>query len=327
MIFVRSSFFVKAYLRDVIYDLNRNDYRFIPSDVIEPEQWTNRKISELAVSVDLSILEFLFQEEHIFLSPHVADTERFPEIDLYFEPGYHFINTILFLQHKDFCVQATINLLQKLSELGVKHLICYAQQYVDPKSIAWLLDHTKTMDFITVEFIVPHGETISEEMFVSTFENNARIRKITYYGADHACKLYEEWPVYQVAPDLSKALIPAISPDQMSPDMEIFKESHTSNVFYNGKLIVDLDGNLYESIYFDTIYSNIFEAGKKETGSLNNKRYASVTKDMIDVCRVCEFRHMCLDSEIPMQRADGSYFRKNECQYNPFIAKWTVEEG
>ena len=48
---------------------------------------------------------------------------------------------------------------------------------------------------------------------------------------------------------------------------------------------------------------------------------------MIDVCKDCEFRHMCVDASNLEQRADKSWYRAKECNYNPYISKWVYEEG
>lgn len=50
-----------------------------------------------------------------------------------------------------------------------------------------------------------------------------------------------------------------------------------------------------------------------------------IHKDLIDICKDCEFRHMCVDVNIPTQRKDGSWYQKIECNYNPYIGKWKGE--
>lgn len=54
----------------------------------------------------------------------------------------------------------------------------------------------------------------------------------------------------------------------------------------------------------------------------------SVKKDVTLVCKDCEFRYMCIDSRIPILSDNKtSWFHNNECNYNPYIAKWKGEEG
>lgn len=61
---------------------------------------------------------------------------------------------------------------------------------------------------------------------------------------------------------------------------------------------------------------------------LVSTRYWFVKKSETDVCRDCELRKICIDNRIPIQRhSDSLWFHKNECNYNPYIAKWKNEEG
>jgi hypothetical protein len=41
----------------------------------------------------------------------------------------------------------------------------------------------------------------------------------------------------------------------------------------------------------------------------------------------CEFRRICVDNRHPIYFAQNLWYFKNECEYNPFISKWTDEEG
>ena len=39
------------------------------------------------------------------------------------------------------------------------------------------------------------------------------------------------------------------------------------------------------------------------------------------------FRNICIDSRTPIQRKSGGWFFAEECNYNPYIAKWKGEDG
>jgi hypothetical protein len=184
-----------------------------------------------------------------------------------------------------------------------------------------------TSAMVTVEFIIPDSPSSEAIDFMALFRINPRIKKITFFGAREMAKPFDDQPVFYITADLSNSLLPKIAPGQMVPDLEVFKESLVYNVFYNGKLLTDFEGNLYDSICFDRVYYNILQRNSGDMSLLENKKYAQVCKDQVDVCRVCEYRYMCIDSELPVQRASGSWFRQTECQYNPYIAKWDEEEG
>ncbi len=46
-----------------------------------------------------------------------------------------------------------------------------------------------------------------------------------------------------------------------------------------------------------------------------------ISKNQIDVCNDCEFRAICIDRRIPKKRANGTWYAKEECAYNPYICK------
>lgn len=51
-----------------------------------------------------------------------------------------------------------------------------------------------------------------------------------------------------------------------------------------------------------------------------------ISKNQIDVCNDCEFRAICIDRRVPKKRANGTWFAKEECAYNPYICKEISEK-
>src|SRR5690554_2550844 len=66
---------------------------------------------------------------------------------------------------------------------------------------------------------------------------------------------------------------------------------------------------------------------KDITQSPEFQKYWFVHKEILDVCKDCEFRHMCVDNRLPHKREENEWYHKIECNYNPYIAKWEGEEG
>jgi len=51
-----------------------------------------------------------------------------------------------------------------------------------------------------------------------------------------------------------------------------------------------------------------------------------IHKDQIDVCKDCEFRHMCTDCRCFIKDPDNIYSQPAKCTYNPYVCKWEGEE-
>jgi radical SAM protein with 4Fe4S-binding SPASM domain len=97
-------------------------------------------------------------------------------------------------------------------------------------------------------------------------------------------------------------------------------------------LYIGKNGEIKNSPESLTIFGNINEIEKTDDvlriiNSTEFQKYWYVNKDSIDVCKQCEFRHMCVDNRIPKQRNIKEWYMETECNYNPFIAKWDYEEG
>jgi SPASM domain peptide maturase of grasp-with-spasm system len=55
----------------------------------------------------------------------------------------------------------------------------------------------------------------------------------------------------------------------------------------------------------------------------NFKKYWNITKDQIDVCKDCEFRHICTDCRAYTEEPDNINSKPLKCGYNPYTNKWS----
>lgn len=119
---------------------------------------------------------------------------------------------------------------------------------------------------------------------------------------------------------------------KFAPTFPLYSESQNYNTYFNRKLFIDSNGeikNAPECIEviekLDTITSAI--QLKTVIENVQNQKYWFVKKDNIDVCRDCEFRHVCVDNRVPIQRNENEWYHQTECNFNPYITKWKHDEG
>ena len=48
-------------------------------------------------------------------------------------------------------------------------------------------------------------------------------------------------------------------------------------------------------------------------------------KDQIEVCKDCEFRHICTDCRAYIQDPNNIYSKPAKCSYDPYTATWGAE--
>ncbi|MBN1598339.1 MAG: hypothetical protein JW894_08595 [Bacteroidales bacterium] len=119
---------------------------------------------------------------------------------------------------------------------------------------------------------------------------------------------------------------------QFITNLLLYSESLGYNTYLNRKLHIGSKGEIKNAPECDEIHGNIKEINKPQQiiriiNSADFQKYWKVHKELIDVCKNCEFRHICTDNRIPQQRKDGTWFHKIECNYNPFITRWEYEKG
>ena len=75
-------------------------------------------------------------------------------------------------------------------------------------------------------------------------------------------------------------------------------------------------------------YGNVKDTTLKEV--ISNPEFQelwTISKDQIDVCKDCEFRHMCTDCRAFIKDPENIYSQPSKCTYNPYICKWDGQEG
>lgn len=53
------------------------------------------------------------------------------------------------------------------------------------------------------------------------------------------------------------------------------------------------------------------------------KKYWQINKDSIDVCKDCEFRHICTDCRAYIENPENPFSKPLKCGYNPYTNEWS----
>jgi len=106
----------------------------------------------------------------------------------------------------------------------------------------------------------------------------------------------------------------------------IFQSINYNSCLYK-KVSIDKDGNIKNCPSMPQSFGNIKDTSLEE--ALNHpdlKKYWNVNKDMIQVCKDCEFRHICTDCRAYTEQShfDGEIdlSKPLKCGYNPYTNEW-----
>ncbi|AEA45979.1 grasp-with-spasm system SPASM domain peptide maturase [Fluviicola taffensis] len=115
-------------------------------------------------------------------------------------------------------------------------------------------------------------------------------------------------------------------------NFSINRESFFTNEAYNSCLYKKLSLNFQGKVCnCPSVQESKLQVDISNTDSfLKSSEYtflAEMNKDEIEVCRDCEYRYMCLDCRVFTDSSSRKNARPSKCNYNPYIAKWSTEEG
>jgi hypothetical protein len=309
-----------GYIRSCIYDLGRNKYDFIPNDVakqILDNDFTN--ICE-------EYLIFLKNNEYVFQLEE-NEIELFPLLENTFYSS-SIISSIIIDIKGSKKISNLIDII--VDELNVQEIFIISGDSSDNQTLISFIEKLYFTSLKTIELVISKNQ----ENIINKINNN-RIKNIYVYESNETkiknLNKRNSYIVYRTEK------IENITPKEQHPNffnvnLKTYTESLERHLYFNQKIYFGKYGEIKNSPESHMIYGNVNELKNKKDlyniiSNSNFKQLWFVKKEECDVCCHCEFRNMCIDNRIPVQRNKDKWFHKNECNYNPYIGKWRGEDG
>lgn len=313
---------VKGALRTSIMDLQNGNYHLLSNEYVIFSKSNEFNQNDC----DKEILEFLKDLEMIYQINNL--TKNF--IDLkedYDTPGY-FSNVIIEIEGNPSISQLHID---KLSQFGVKAIQLIFNYLSNLKELFEIVDLFKTSSITTIEVIIKNmSESIGLQELKKIQNFSTRVKLIAVFNSKLQKKIIEPSNVNIITLTSSFDIKSNfISRNTFYCNIDLYLEAKNRNTYLNKKLFIDKEGNVKNSPE-STEYISTIDKIETFTDSIfysKISKYWIISKDLIDVCKHCEFRYMCVDNRIPLQRNEKEWYFENECNYNPYIVKWEGEEG
>jgi SPASM domain peptide maturase of grasp-with-spasm system len=322
---------VKGFNRAAMYDLQRNRYIFLPNFFVDILLLENNIISLKSKDIDAAeYLDFLVGDCWGLYTTK-QNAELFPKLSLEWDSFSVITNTQIDLNNTADEIAAFFNkVLPQFEKLYCKDYQINFFQNISHVELSNFLSKFNDTNVNSLSITMPYASFSAFEI-EDLYNLQPRLNFIYFCDSP------------QTIPDVSSNIINKvcfakdtvknsrnnqIHYDYFTTNIILFSESQKHNTYYNRKLCIDSAGNIKNSPEHDNNFGNIRDTTLSE--AINKKGFKDlwlVHKEIIDVCKECEFRHMCIDSCIPKRRTDGTFFRSTECNYNPYIAKWKGEEG
>ena len=185
---------------------------------------------------------------------------------------------------------------------------------------------------LSMKIVLKWAEWCTDKTLLHIMENNLRINMIILHSApiEETKKIFKDSAaiVYRKASLNSCLACGVIHPSYFSTSIELFTESQLHNTCLNRKLSIDKDGFIKNCPSMQTNFGQIHQTTLRDV--LANPAFKEnwlINKDKINVCRDCEFRHVCTDCRAFTERthsdANGRDLSKPlKCGYDPYLNRW-----
>jgi len=318
--------------RSVICDFQKNDIKIIPNDLynilIEHEEKTIENIksnynNQFDDVID-EYFQFLVENDFIFFT---KTPQLFPKIDTTWRSPFQISNAIIDFNNES---QDNFDLIfNQLDDLRCKHIQIrfFSETTIDllNRLITYLNDNKSIIQ--NVEIYLPFTNSIKHEDLLSFIESNGRLSTLIVYEAekDDMIMIKHQGYLLYIKDKLhNEKSCGKIHSGNFVKNITNYIESVNHNSCLNGKISVDVNGNIKNCPSMHKSFGNIKETSLKEALSHTDfKQYWNITKDQIDGCKDCEFRHVCTDCRAYVEDPKNDYSKPLKCGYDPETNKWS----
>lgn len=327
-----SCIMVNGASQSIIYDIQRKSYEYIPNILYDIAHEFNGKMIQDVIDnygvenkdIIIEYFDFLLENEYIFFSDF--GIESFPKMDLTWHSPFE-ISTLIIDISKE-----TFPLLQKIYD-EVEMLGCGAIsfRFLDAelfkssfKEVLAIFSRSRCRSFeIFIPFDIEKGEDYFNEI---TIKNN-RIYSIHVYDAIESKVIILDkikTPLFYHTESLEPNTSHVVNVGNFVVNMQMFTESQQHNTFFNRKIYINGNGAIQNAPNCDKIFGSVQKDSLAEMLTNDDfTKYWNIKKDIIKVCKDCEYRHMCVDARKPLQKnTEGLWELEGICAYDPYETTW-----
>ena len=314
---------VKGYTRSAILDITRKEFKLIPTELYEVIR------DEKSISDDIApeYLQYLIENEYVF---EVSSNEisNFPSLPTDWKEPALIANAVIEVEDTDMLN----SIIGQLSPIGCEHYVLICSRRKIPLFISKLHEIFDKTSVRSIEIYAQYEENITIESLNHFLYINPRVSYILFYKSPFA-KIITQNKIRGNIIFCKQEINPKvhiISPYIFTVNMPLYTESLHYNTFYNRKVCITSNGEIKNYFTSNEIFGNINKDSLQNIVTQPDfQRYWTIKKDLIAVCRDCEFRYMCVDAREPHKTDKGDYYfnKDSKCPYNPYICLWEGQDG
>lgn len=316
----KNIYFTKGYNRTLIFDSLKSDVNFIPNEYYDELVQLDFCFEENLINVEL--FNFLKENEYIFtINQHIENL--FPSPLKIIPHPYKIGIAVIELSHK---MAKSLNKLhdKNVQECNFGQFNFVFSDFSNKQSIDLFVDFILKYEVDVIELTLLEEFNLSEKLFDAIKDinrifivNNLSKKSVKDNSSKFKNRMYGNIDI--------KSL-------KLSPDMSTYLDSEKYHVYFYNKVFFGRDTEIKNSNETKEVFGYLSEIPNFDIDSILEKEkfkfYWYVNKRESLICNQCEFRRICNDNRLPLKvKGSNEWTHEMECYYNPFISKWSDEEG
>jgi SPASM domain peptide maturase of grasp-with-spasm system len=326
---------VEGYRNVAFCDLERQCFYVFPKSKVISDQppGKNEKTDWRRFhtgNLDKETLRFLKEKKLLMTDETIASNPHIRESTFYkWKSPALITNAIVELSSENGLLKITRfrNLLSSLDALLCRHVFLMLKNRVTFKRIALLIECIQQANVQSVQLAMPYRQAFYTDAFGEMIMSQDKIQFVILELSPFEKNI--ENKMFFATKKLNRYSIR--KQKQFVSNIPLFSESQLHHTYFNRKLFIASSGEIKNAPECTTAVGRIQDINNPEQlmaliKTREFQKYWYVFKESCEICRDCEFRHVCVDNRLPHQREDGHWYHQQECNYDPYTGKWK-EEG
>jgi SPASM domain peptide maturase of grasp-with-spasm system len=322
----------KGYGRALLVDLQQYHFEFLDNkvyDLIRSSGANRKTLSDLLDTLSSEeqgifkeYLHYLLAREYIFLCD-AEDIDHFPPLSMEWDYPSEITNCLIDYTHT-IPKHIYIKLLKELSGLGCEAIQIRDYEGLKDNDISILKLILQSVP-MTMSYLLLRDTGMGPEYYKALLQQLPMVNEIIVHTAqeDYIYNPDRDQRLYMTVQELKDhSSCGIISTAYFNMTMEHYTESQQYNTCLNRKIGIDKDGNIKNCPSMQNSYGNIFKNTIADV--LINpefKRVWTLNKNQVNVCKICEFRHVCTDCRA-FHEDDYNMNKPVKCNYDPLQMEW-----
>ncbi len=325
---------VKGHNRTTINDLQRKKIQIVNNNIADLLGNLNNKVSvkELLANYDdiekkdiISLLENLEEMGFGFFCTKESFDKFIP-----LKKEIHYSNEItnIICEFNEINFERVKKIYHLIQQTRTESITLIFYNKLKNESLLEIVKTLSTSFIVSIDIIIRESNDLSVDFFSSLNSFTNLINSMIIHSSKEETIHKENYNfeiryIKERIKDFS--FCGAVSLNRMNIHQRSFLESINYNSCLYKKLAIDVNGDIKNCPNIKHSFGTIDTIENVDSILEDSifKRIGNIKKDEIEVCKYCEFRHVCTDCRAYVEDPKNDYSKPLKCGYNPYTNEWS----